>query len=119
MTNAQIILNESFRLMENGILRGSGRFGETPDGQLVELPEAIHTFEGWKKLGFAVKKGEKAVAKFPIWKHTRKMVSTDTGNAELDKANAMINGQGGETRMFMKTAAWFTASQVEPIKAKA
>lgn len=117
MTNAQIILTESFRLMEEGILKGSGTFGETPDGQMVELPEDIHTFNGWKQLGYSVKKGEKAVAKFPIWKHTRKMMKTDTPDPEMNKANAMINDQGGKTSMFMQTAAWFTASQVEPIKA--
>ena len=122
MTNATIILNESFRLMEEGKLNGSGQFAEieTENGpQVVELPEAIHTFAGWKALGYSVKKGEKSSIKFPIWKHTTKMLKTDTGNAEMDKMNAQINAQGGQTNMFMKTAAWFTAAQVEPIKAKA
>lgn len=120
MTNAAIILDESFRLMEAGILKGSGRYAEmeTADGTItVELPEEIHTFQRWKALGYQVKKGEKSSIKFPIWKHTTKMLNTNTGNAELDKANALINEQGGDTRMFMKVAAFFTASQVEPIKA--
>ena len=122
MTNAQIILNESIRLMEEGILKGSGQFGEieTESGKIqVELPEAIHTFQGWKDLGYSVKKGEKSSIKFPIWKHTTKMLNTNTGNAELDKMNTQINEQGGQENMFMKTAAWFTFAQVEPIKAKA
>lgn len=122
MTNAAIILNESIRLMEEGILKGSGRFAEieTDEGTAtIELPEDIHTFQGWKSLGYSVKKGEKSSIKFAIWKHTRKMLKTDTGNAELDKMNANVNAQGGETHMFMKTAAWFTFAQVEPIKAKA
>jgi hypothetical protein len=121
MTNAAIILNESLRLMEQGILKGSGRFAEieTEEGTTtIELPEDIHTFNGWKALGYSVKKGEKSSIKFPIWKHTRKMLSTDTGSAELDKMNAQINEQGGQTNMFMKMSAWFTAAQVEPIKAK-
>lgn len=122
MTNEQIIMNESISLMEQGILKGSGHFAEieTADGTMtIELPEEIHTFNGWKQLGYSVKKGEKSSIKFPIWKHTVKMLNTETGNAELDKMNAAINEQGGQTNMFMKMSAWFTAAQVEPIKAKA
>lgn len=122
MTNAQIILHESLRLMEAGILKGSGQYAEveTADGiSTIELPEVIHTFQGWKQLGYSVKKGEKSAIKFAIWKHTRKMLNTNTGNAELDKMNEMTNEQGGDTRMFMTSAAWFTSAQVEPIKAKA
>lgn len=122
MTNNQIILNESLRLMEEGVLKGSGQFGtmETELGTVeIELPEAIHTFQRWKELGYSVKKGEKSSIKFPIWKHTVKMLKTDTDNAELNKANAIVNEQGGQTNMFMKTAAFFTFAQVEPIKAKA
>lgn len=122
MTNEMIILTNSLRLMEEGVLKGSGQFGtmETDLGTVeIELPEAIHTFQKWKELGYSVKKGEKSSIKFPIWKHTRKMLDTNTDNAELNKANAMVNEQGGQTNMFMKTAAFFTFAQVEPIKAKA
>lgn len=120
MTNAQIIMNESIYLMEQGILKGSGKFAEveTENGKMtVELPEEIHTFNGWKQLGYSVKKGEKSSIKFPIWKHTTKFLNTETENPEVNKMNANINAQGGEQRMFMKTAAWFTFAQVEPIKA--
>ena len=122
MTNAAIILNESLRLMEEGKLNGSGQFAEieTDNGpETIELPEAIHTFNGWKALGYSVKKGEKSSIKFPIWKHTTKMLNTETGNEATDKMNANINAQGGEKRMFMKTAAFFTFAQVEPAKVKA
>ena len=122
MTNAQIIMNESLRLMEEGILKGSGIFGEieTDTGTItIELPEDIHTFQGWKERGYTVKKGEKSSIKFPIWKHTTKMLKTDTDNPEVNKMNAQINEQGGEVNMFMKMSSWFTFSQVEPIKAKA
>lgn len=122
MTNAQIILNESLRLMEEGILKGSGHFAEieTEDGTMtIEMPEDIHTFQGWKALGYSVKKGEKSTIKFPIWKHTTKFLKTDTESPELNAMNANINAQGGSQRMFMTTASWFTFSQVEPAKAKA
>ena len=106
MTNAMIVLVESVKLMEDGVIGGSGIKGMVPDAdgneKEIELPEAIHTFQTWKKLGYQVKKGEKAVAKFPIWKHTA----------------AKHNDEGEEekpSRMFMKTAAWFTISQCEVI----
>lgn len=121
MTNAMIILNESVRLMNEGVLKGTGEFVEVEneDGtkQMLELPEEIHTFNGWKQRGFKVKKGEKSKIKFQIWKHTTKMLDDNTGNAETDKMNAEINRQGGKTNMFMKCSAFFTADQVEPLKA--
>lgn len=121
MTNAMIILMESVRLMDEGKLKGTGEFIEVQndDGttKQLELPEPIHTFAGWKALGYSVKKGEKSDIKFPIWKHTTKMLNTDTGNAEMDMMNANINAQGGNKKMFLKTAAFFTSAQVEPIKA--
>ena len=122
MTNFQIILNESLSLMEQGILKGSGQFAEieTAEGTMtIELPEDIHTFQGWKARGYQVKKGEKSNIKFPIWKHTTKYLKTDTDSPELNKMNEQINAQGGETSMFMKMSAWFTFAQVEPIKEKA
>lgn len=122
MTNEQIILNASFELMEQGVLKGSGQFAdfETAEGtKTVEMPEEIHTFNGWKARGYQVRKGEKSAIKFPIWKHTTKVLKTDTGNAELDRMNAQVNAQGGEKHMFMKVSAFFTFAQVEPIKAKA
>ena len=64
MTNETIILNESIRLMKEGMLKGTGEFieFEKEDGtkEKVELPEEIHTFNGWKQRGFSVKKGEKS-----------------------------------------------------------
>ena len=122
MTNAQIILHESVRLMNEGILKGTGRkaYLETPLGTIeVEQPEAIHTFQRWKELGYSVKKGEKSSIKIRIWKHTTKQLKTDTENAELNAMNAQINAQGGESNMFMKTAAFFTFAQVEPLNARA
>ena len=122
MTNARIIFEESQRLMEEGTLKGTGRMFtvEFDDGTTatVEEPEEIHTFNGWKARGYQIKKGEKSSIKFPIWKHTTKMLDTDTDNPETNKMNQQINEQGGQTNMFLKTSAFFTFSQVEPIKAK-
>lgn len=109
MTNAQIILNESFNLMEKGILKGNGTYGtmidENGKESKVEFPEDIHTFNGWKERGYSVKKGEKSKIKFSIWKYTKKTVKDEDGKEE-DK-----------TSMFLKMSAFFTAEQVEKIDA--
>ena len=122
MTNEQIIFNESIRLMTEGKIKGTGEFitVENEDGTKTELemPEAIHTFQKWKALGYSVKKGEKAKATFSIWKHTVKFLDENTGNEATDKMNKNINAQGGDKRMFMKLSSLFTFSQVEPIKAR-
>ena len=110
MTNAQIIMNESINLLENGIIKGTGRMLEAlivdKDGnetrKIVEEPEAIHTYAVWKKLGFQVKKGEKAKASFVIWKCV-------SGKKEEE------SDEQPENKMFMKKAHFFTIDQVEKI----
>lgn len=112
MTNAKIIFNESVRLMNEGVLKGTGEFVtvEYDDGEKVslEIPEPIHTFNGWKALGYSVKKGEKSSIKFPIWKYTEKEKPEEekTGNP-LEDAPV--------TNMFMKMSAFFRFDQVEKI----
>ena len=105
MTNAQIILSNSIKLMEDGILKGSGILATVTDSEgntkQIELPETIHTFAAWKSLGYIVKKGQKAKAAFTIWKY-----------AESKKQNDEEEAEG---RMFMKTAHFFTKDQVEKI----
>lgn len=67
MTNAMIILMESVKLMEEGKLKGTGKFVEveTQDGKKqLEIPEAIHTYAKWKELGYQVRRGENPRSKF-------------------------------------------------------
>ena len=66
------------------------------------ITEEAHTFARWKSLGFVVKKGEHAAFKATIWKHRTKKVEVDGEEQE-------------QVRMFMKTASFFTASQVEAL----
>lgn len=114
MTNENIIMMQSISLMEQGILKGSGVFGKVIDAngeeKEIELPEQIHTFAAWKQLGFSVKKGEHSNIKFAIWKYAEKQKdeSEKVGNPIADAP---------QSKMFMKVASFFTASQVEPIKA--
>lgn len=104
MTNAQIILNNSISLMEQGILKGSGIFGTIEDENgnktEIELPEVIHTYAAWKSIGYQVKKGQKAKAAFTIWKYTE------------SKKNDEEEAEG---KMFMKLSHFFTKDQVEKI----
>lgn len=108
MTNAMIIFNESVRLMENGIIEGTGEFVtvEAEDGtkRELEMPEQIHTFAAWKQLGYSVKKGEKAIAKFNIWKHTTKIEKVEGTEEEEEKS-----------KMFMQMSAFFKFSQVQKV----
>lgn len=66
------------------------------------ITEDIHTYNHWKSLGFQVRKGQKAIAKIRIWKPGYRK-ATDTENDE-------------KLFMFMKTAAFFGRSQVDPIE---
>ena len=68
------------------------------------ITEDVHTFQRWKQLGFSVKKGEHAVIKIRIWK------AKEVKGVDMDDESV--------TRMFMKTAAFFTAAHVEPCKDK-
>lgn len=107
MTNDTIIMTASFQLMEEGLLSGSGIKAVQDDGTTIELPEAIHTYAGWKAVGRQVKKGEKALAAINIWKCSTKTITTKTVDGKETEMDAR--------RMFMKRAFFFKASQTEPI----
>ncbi len=105
MTNKEIIFRASMELVEQGILKTTGRVftQELPDGTTIEVPEpeAIHTYNGWKERGFQVKRGEHAKAVFTIWKWAGQK-DEETGEET-----------GG--RCFPKKSFWFTADQVEKV----
>lgn len=115
MTNAMIIMAEQVRLQEEGVLKYTGRYIDVlgPDGVITKTPEIqpIHTFAAWKAMGYRVKKGEKAVAKFPIWKYVAN-VSKEVAEAVDETDTDHIDGEG---KMFMKVAAFFTDEQVEKV----
>lgn len=111
MTNAQIIFNESMELLNKGIIKSTGRFFEYEDEngekQKMYEPEQIHTFAAWKKYGRQVKKGEHAIAKFPIWKQCKSYTTTDKQTGEE------VEHEG---RMIQKLSFFFTYEQTEPLK---
>lgn len=115
MTNSEIIFRASTELMQQGILRQVDTMpGEDQDGNPVEIPipEPIHTFAGWKELGFIVKKDEHAVANFMIWKWKAGPHPKSKGADDVE-----ADGDANPGRMFKTRAWWFTAAQVQPIKA--
>ena len=93
--------------MELGIIGSTGRkFVLTnEDGEKKEMlePECIHTYAKWKALGRQVKKGEKCVASFIIWKHTTKKKETESEDEEPQR------------KMFMTKASFFRECQTEAI----
>lgn len=95
MTNAEIIFRERLNLVEQGILK------QYEDGEI----QPLHTFAGWKTLGYQVKKGEKAVAKFGIWKYIKPK------REEVD-----VDGNPKKGRCYIKQAAFFTDTQVEKLE---
>lgn len=112
MTNMEIIRRESLELLKVGVLKPTGRMfvQELPDGQTVELPEVepIHTYNGWKDLGYQVKKGEHAKATFLIWKYSGKKGE----EAKSEEANGEEESGG---KCWMRKAFWFTFDQVEKV----
>lgn len=108
MTNEQIIFNERLDLMESGVIGNTGRkiTLENEEGEKKEIfePEEIHTYRGWKECNRQVKKGEKAISTFLIWKHTTKKPK------EQDEEE--------KESMFMTKSFWFKESQTEEIELK-
>ena len=77
MTNREIILNERISLVKEGKIKGDENDIITltkKDGTVEEIPypEELYTFAALKNMGLKIKKGQKAIAKFKIWKHTIK-----------------------------------------------
>lgn len=106
MTNRMIILTESIKLMEAGILKSTGEkiVVETDEGKKeLDVPETIHTYQKWKQLGYQVKKGQKAIAQFPVWKYTNKKTKDNADGEEESKY------------CFLKVSSFFKQEQVEPI----
>ena len=114
MTNAMIILLESVKLMENGILAPTGQkiVVEYNDGEQkeVDIPECIHTYQHWKSLGYQVKKGQKAIAQFPIWKYIK--------NGKEKQEEEQVTEEEAQKRgyCYMKMSSFFKQDQVEKIE---
>ncbi len=109
MKNEEIILTERLALMDAGIIKNTGKKiivkDELGSAKEVMEPEEIHTYLGWRERDRQVRKGEKSVDSFRIWKYTVKKPKEGT---EED--------QSEEERMFMTKAYFFTIGQTDEIK---
>ena len=70
---------------------------------LNEVDEEVDTYAGWKRRGYQVKKGSKALFQTKIWKPFYKAYTTEDGEEEE------------KMRMFKVKASFFGKSQVEAI----
>ena len=105
MTNAQIIMEQQYLLAADGILK------ENEDGEI----QPIHTYQAWKKLGYQVRKGETAVAKFAVWKFMTSKKKEEEAEAEADETTEET-GKKKKGRMYLKVSAFFTDEQVDKIQ---
>ena len=106
ITNAMIIFNAQMELLAQGKIGTTGRtvIVQFEDGEReIPEPEPIHTYQHWKELGYQVRKGEKAVADFSVWKYTSKAKGQTEEEAQ-EKGYCI-----------MKKAFWFTQKQVDKI----
>lgn len=96
MTNLTIITSAAIQ---------AGIFTESEVDSIIksghELP--LHTFAEWKRLGYSVKKGEKARMRCDIWRKSNKKQQDENGE-EVEN-----------DRFYKKLAHFFTADQVEKI----
>ena len=113
MTNEKIIMNARLALLDAGLIGTTGRqyeiIDENGDSRFIDEPEELHTFEIWQRMGYSVKKGEKAIAKIRIWKCSEKTEELAGKTQQDEKADESEE----RSRMFMKLAYFFAPSQVE------
>lgn len=72
-------------------------------------PLPIHTFPEWLRMGYGVKKGEKAAIKTRLWKYTTKPTKAAREAAELAGKEP-----DADPHYYLAPAYLFTAAQVQP-----
>lgn len=77
-----------------------------------ELPEntVLNTWNGWKKLGYRVKRGEIHVAEFRIWMPSKKKAKAEEAEENGEEVKVV-----GNKRFYKKLSFFFTQNQVEPV----
>ena len=123
MTNRMIVFMERCKLMEDGIIGGTGRFVEieTDEGtKTLEEPEEIYTVLEWNKKGFQVIKGETHIAECVIWKKDKGGRNAENPEESEEEAEntRQRNSRNGRRRknngFYLGKAYFFKASQVKP-----
>ena len=84
---------------------------ETPDAVFHAMlaADTFHTFAEWKRMGYSVKKGEKAAIKTRLWKYT-----TQPTKAAREAAELAGKEPDADPHYYLAPAYLFTAAQVQP-----
>lgn len=98
MTNFEIIANCA---VETGVY--TKEQVETIISQGFNLP--LHTFAEWKRLGYSVKKGEKAKMTCRIWKYSNKEV----------EQKEEVQDEEANSHYYLTKAFFFSNEQVEKL----
>lgn len=70
----------------------------------------LHTFKEWQRLGFSVKKGEKAKMTCYIWRFKNEKKKVKENDKEVIKQEI---DESDESKFYKTKAFFFTAEQVE------
>ena len=102
MTNNEIIYSESI---------AAGIYTQDQADAILSSGHAlpIHTFPEWKRMGYSVKKGEKAAIKTRLWKYT-----TQPTKAVREAAGLAGKEPDADPHYYLAPAYLFTAAQVQP-----
>lgn len=99
MTNSEIIFDSA---IAHGIF--------TEEEAVKHLQQTgclpLHTFNEWRKMGYSVRKGEKAAMTCDIWRMTNYKKKDHSAEKEEEEK---------DDHFYMKKAFFFTAAQVEKI----
>lgn len=79
------------------------------NAKLDPMTVVVDTYAGWKRKGYAVRRGEKAVFQTKIWKPIKQLSKQE--QAEMEKADESTRKQ--YRKLWLVNAAFFTAEQVE------
>ena len=71
--------------------------------------EVVNTFAGWKRRGYSVKKGEKAVFKTKIWKPVKYAKKEQESETDVN----LSAEESDNKHLVLVNSAFFTAEQVE------
>ena len=101
MTNNEIIYSESI---------AAGIYTQDQADAILSSGHAlpIHTFPEWKRMGYSVKKGEKAAIKTRLWKYT-----TQPTKAAREAAELAGKEPDADPHYYLAPAYLFTAGHLD------
>lgn len=118
MTNTEIIMQNRVFLMEQGVIKGiegTRMLWKDEEGEReIQMPEEIRTFDDWKRMGYMVQKGQKAIARFQIWMPKKKKKKEKEAEPERNDVEAEEKEESAKG-FYKKVAFFFSLDQVKPI----